>query len=152
MIALLHSTYCPFKSLTILESESGGLFVRDATRRLKTVEQNWESVLLFKNLNNYRQKNAIKEGIDFATYLDKEVRVQVGTPRVNFVWVLNSSSFHEINSLLNHTTIRYRYRITNQVIILCCLLISKRLIMSLFEGHLPFPCEYIYINNKVNMF
>ena len=85
MITLLHSTYCPFKSLTILESDSGGLFVRDATRRLKTVEQNAESVLLFKNLNNYRQKNAIKEAIECAAYLDEEVRVQVGTPRVNFV-------------------------------------------------------------------
>jgi hypothetical protein len=52
-IAMLISTYCPFKSLTILESDNGGLFVRDAMRRLSTVEQNAESVLLFKNLNNY---------------------------------------------------------------------------------------------------
>ena len=34
-----------------------------------------------------------------STYLDEKVRVQVGTSRVNFVRVLNSASFHQINSL-----------------------------------------------------
>jgi len=56
----LISTYCPFKSLTILERERGGLLVLDETNLLSTVEQKAESVLLFKNLKSYTQKNAIK--------------------------------------------------------------------------------------------
>lgn len=58
-------TYDPFKSLAILESDSGGLLVLEATSLLRTVEQKAESVLLFKNRNNYRQKNAIKLGCLF---------------------------------------------------------------------------------------
>lgn len=58
-------TYCPFKSLAILESDSGGLLVLEETSLLRTVEQKAESVLLFKNRNNYRQKNAIKLGCLF---------------------------------------------------------------------------------------
>ena len=103
-------TYCPLSSCWIFEIEIGGLFTLDEMSLLKTVLWNDLSVLLLKNLNNYFNKKrdetiSDKMATSDHTYFDEKMGVQISTPRVYFVWVLNSSSFNEINSLLIPNTI-----------------------------------------------
>jgi hypothetical protein len=65
--------------------EMGGLLVLEETSLLRTVLQKAASVLLVRNLNNCIKEKRDEKMTDCRTYLDEEVSVEVGTPRVYFV-------------------------------------------------------------------
>lgn len=68
-----------------MEIEIGGLLVLEEMSLLRTVLQKADSVLLVRNLNNCIKEKRDEKKTDCRTYLDDEVRVEVGAPRVYFV-------------------------------------------------------------------
>ena len=68
-----------------MEIEIGGLLVLEEMSLLRTVLQKADSVLLVRNLNNCIKEKRDEKKTDCFTYLDDEVRVEVGAPRVYFV-------------------------------------------------------------------
>ena len=80
----------------------GGLLVLEEMSLLRTVLQKAASVLLVRNLNNCIKEKRDEKMTDCHTYLDEEMSVEVGAPRVYFVGVLNSASLDKINSLKSH--------------------------------------------------
>ena len=65
--------------------EIGGLLTRDEMSLLRTVLQNADSVLLVRNLKSCIKEKRDEKMTESLTYLDEEVRVEVGAPRVYFV-------------------------------------------------------------------
>ena len=68
-----------------MEIEIGGLLVLEEMSLLRTVLQKADSVLLVRNLKSCIKEKRDEKMTESLTYLDEEVRVEVGAPRVYFV-------------------------------------------------------------------
>ena len=91
------------RCLTSLERDTGGLIVREATSLLRIVLQNFESVLLDKNLKSCRTQDGVSGSA--VTYPDEQVLIKILAFRVLLGLVLNSASFNQVNSLPTQTTL-----------------------------------------------
>lgn len=67
--------------------------MREAMSLLRMVLLKPEPVLLARNLNNCNVFRVLE------TYLDEQVNIEVGAPRILLVLIFNSTLFNQINSL-----------------------------------------------------